>query len=662
MASRGDIQAGRASIALALKDGAFTKGLRAASTKLKDFGGGAMKIGGAITAAGSVIAAGMLAAVNSFAETGSALKDMAGRTGMSASSLAELGHAASMTGASLDDVEIGTRKMQKAITSGSKAFDELGLSAANLQKLSPDEQFNAVSEALAGVADPTKKAALAMEVFGKSGTKLLPMVDDLKALRQEARDLNIVPDAEQVRLADAVGDAMDRVKKAVGGVVFQIGAALAPAVLAASDAITGIVVTVSKWVKDNKALVVTVAKIALVVMAAGAAITAIGAAIFGAGVVLSGIASGIAAVGTVLGVVFSPLGLLIAALAAAGVAWVKFTASGQAAANAVMGFVGPLLETFKQTFGGITDALMSGDLALAGQIGMAGLKLAFIQGMDAIAQSVGGSMGDLIGTLGTQILSGDLAGAWETVVSGLASVWHDFAAGIVDEWNSAVKAIVSGIFEFAKKFPKLGKMILGVDLGQQSDLLKKQLEGNAKRLTAEALKVEKTDPERAKELRAKAAAARQQAAGVTQNTLFDEAKLGATNDIDKKIAAAQQKASDAAAAFKQRTAGGAAGSSAAVDKAQAELDALTKQAAAERAKVEAKRKNQIESSAGAAAGAELPGATSRIAGAFTAAGAVAVGQGGSPELMTLKDIRNFARMQYEEAKRARAEAANRKLV
>ena len=70
------------------------------------------------------------------------------------------------------------------------ALDKLGISVEDLQGLSPEESFRMLSSAIADLPDEVQKAALAQDVFGRSGTRLLPLLKEgsegIAALRQEA--------------------------------------------------------------------------------------------------------------------------------------------------------------------------------------------------------------------------------------------------------------------------------------------------------------------------------------------------------------------------------------------------------------------------------------------------------------------------------------------
>lgn len=673
-----DIRAGSAYVLLLLKGmPAFRKSLKEASQHLKDFGGGVAAIGASMTALGTAITAPLALAVKQFADVGSALKDMSDRTGASAAALAELGYAAEQTGASAEDVEIGFKKMQKQIgaaaggsKSATKTFTDLGLSLGDLQKMSPEQQFEAVGKAIAAIPDPTMRAAKALEVFGKSGTKLTPLLADMDALRQKARDLGIVPDDAQIKLADELGDALDDVKKAAGGVVFQIGSALAGAVLRGAKAVTTIVVGIGKWVKENKGVVLTVAAVGAGIVAAGAAITALGVMIVGAGAVLGGLASVLGAVSAALTFLISPLGLVAAALAA--VAWAKWGADAKAAFSTVATVLAPIADTIKQTIGGIGDALAAGNLALAGKIAITGLKAALLQGVAGIATAVGGALGDFVGKIGQQLISGDFAGAWTTALSGIAAAWDALMAGlarafsstvgfITDLWFKATTMISDQLLELARNNPALGRE-LGVDVNladeqkrsdkerlKQAEKLKQinQAIGNAEKSGTGKAAIVSGGPEIDLDtLRERKRQVEKSLAGGPRNVLADSQKLarddlaGTKASIDKAADAFASRAESNAEASKSLFKGGAGVAVGAAADAMAELDKLTIEAA--KAAADAKDKKKPPPGADDESTAPEAGKGS-AAGTFSAAAAGLLG-GGGPMQETAKNTAKTAQL------------------
>jgi hypothetical protein len=172
--------------------------------------------------------------------------------------------------------------------------------------------------------------------------------------------------------------------------IFQVGAALAPAFLRLSKIITGMMVRVIDWVNANQSLIATAAKVVTLVTALGAGLVVLGGVLSGLGMIAGGLAAGMAAVGTVLGFLLTPIGLIAGALIGGIAAWLAWTDSGQQAVSGLQSVFGQLWQTFSTVFSGITNALMAGGLALAGQIAIAGLELAFHQGFAALNELTGG--------------------------------------------------------------------------------------------------------------------------------------------------------------------------------------------------------------------------------------------------------------------------------
>jgi hypothetical protein len=155
------------SIKLGLDSSGFTKGVQMAKQAL-----------GALASVGTVAAAfrGMYAAM----EAGGALVDLSSQTGVAIDKLMVLRMAFEQAGLGADAVQPAIAKLQKTIASASvgnaeavNKFRMLGMSVGEIQNLAPDEQFQKIGEAVSNIQDPSQRAAVAMEFFGKSGAKLL---------------------------------------------------------------------------------------------------------------------------------------------------------------------------------------------------------------------------------------------------------------------------------------------------------------------------------------------------------------------------------------------------------------------------------------------------------------------------------------------------------
>ena len=454
MPGRGDITAGRAFVELFVKQGAFTKGLADAGAKLRAFGNGLKTIGTGMLGVGAAITAPFVAALHHFESTGSALNDMAARTGASVEALAQLGYAADQTGASIEDVEKSIVKMQKSIMSardGSKemqqTFTDLGLSLSALAALPPDEQFKTVAAAIADIEDPTVRAAMAMQVFGKSATSLLPMIANLAALTKEAEELGAMT-TEEAAAADELGDALGRLKAIAGNTASIIGSALAPTITELLDGTLEIAKQVMAWARDNKELAKTIALVGIALMGAGMLFhvnaTSIATVITVIGVAFGAFTSFIG----VLGLVANPAVLLVGALVGIAVGLYK---SGAAAkefgalfawvgsqmgefSTYAAGLFGELSADFAGAWKGIVDAVSGGDLRLAGEVAMAGLMVVWLRGTQGINKLWAEAKWFFL-TVWTEATAG-LAKLFSSAWAGMKSGWIEVAAFLESSWNS----------------------------------------------------------------------------------------------------------------------------------------------------------------------------------------------------------------------------------
>jgi TP901 family phage tail tape measure protein len=419
---------------------AIQRGLKAAEDTFKKFGATVGKIGAGVAAAGAVAVGAaaaaftpLLAAAKQFADVGSELDDMAQRTGAAVEGLSALGYAAKQSGTSLQAVEGGIKKSQKAIVdaaNGSKelgaAFASLGLDVGRLMNMTPDAQFKAIASAVGQIENPTQRAAMAMQIFGKSGTELLPLMrSNIKELTDEAEKLGLVMSGKNASAAAALGDALDKATDTIQGAFLRIGAAIAPVLTGILDRVTNVAAELGKWIDANQEIVVLIAGLAAAAGVAGSALVAMGGAaivassIFSAMATICAGASAVigfftsatagattvtAAFGAILSAVLAPVYAIVGSIGVAVLAIAALTVAVAAIGGYIAfeaGLVGDafnflsskfweLLGTAQQTLGGVLSAIASGQYALAAQILWAGVKLAFLQGADASLEAVVG--------------------------------------------------------------------------------------------------------------------------------------------------------------------------------------------------------------------------------------------------------------------------------
>ena len=459
------IRAGRAFVEIFAADGPLTASLQKWEGKLSQWGDRVTAAGRAAVTASAAILAPLAAATANFVANGSELDDIAQRTGANAEALSVLGYAAAQTGSSLDAVSKALQKTQKtaaeAAAGSAAARDALaavGLTAADLANLSADQQFTRIADALAGIDDPARKTAAALELWGKSGAELIPLTTELGELEAQARRLGITMDGQTVAAAAQLGDSLDNLKAAGSAVTTQIGAALAPALTAAVDALTNAAAQAAAWIREHRTAVTVAA-------AAAVAVGGFGTALLTAGLALKTTATALAAIRTattaaaaawtaltpLLAALASPIVIWGAAIIAVGALLVKFTATGQAAAGALSTAFGGLADTMGQTVAGITDALASGDVSRAAAILWAGIDLAWTQGTGGLATLWRDLLANMV-TLAQRAMNAITAPFTE--LTGL-DLTANFADAWKDEANATRDATADAVAEARKELDKL---------------------------------------------------------------------------------------------------------------------------------------------------------------------------------------------------------------
>lgn len=196
---------------LALEKSSFENGLKEAENAVNKF---AKQTAGILT--GAFAFDKILSGLSSAIDKGDQLQDLANRFGISASALQEVGNAASLSGAGVEDVASAMNKL--AVNAGKAiggddamiaSFEKLGLSVSDLQGMSPQDIFFKLSEAVAGANDPLEAFAQAQEVAGKSvGALMETLRMGPDAIQQMGQSMGVWSDDTIAQL----GAASDEIK------------------------------------------------------------------------------------------------------------------------------------------------------------------------------------------------------------------------------------------------------------------------------------------------------------------------------------------------------------------------------------------------------------------------------------------------------------------
>jgi hypothetical protein len=96
------------------------------------------------------------------------------------------------------------------------AFDQLGISAETLRNSRPEQVFLEVAGEISRIPDATKRTQVAMDLFGRTGPALLPMLKSLEQINEDIGRLGgTISDLDFERFTD-VNQSFDRLRTASG--------------------------------------------------------------------------------------------------------------------------------------------------------------------------------------------------------------------------------------------------------------------------------------------------------------------------------------------------------------------------------------------------------------------------------------------------------------
>lgn len=268
--------------------------LEAASQKFGDL---ANKTRGASVAAAG-LAAGLLGNAVNAAQTADEINTLAKQYGLSTDEIQKFNYAQDLVDVSTEAMLGSIQKLTKAMGDENAALATLGIETTNADgsmRDATDVWYEAL-EALSAVENETERDQLAMELFGKSSMELAGIIDDggaaLKAFGEEAEASGSILSGEALAAANEFNDGMDRLKARATGAFLEAGAALAEALLPTLEKLIEIVTEVLNWFADLDG---TTQKVILAVL---------------------GLVASISPLMSLLSALTSPIGLVIAGLAA----------------------------------------------------------------------------------------------------------------------------------------------------------------------------------------------------------------------------------------------------------------------------------------------------------------------------------------------------------
>ncbi|RYJ61239.1 hypothetical protein [Pseudomonas songnenensis] len=214
---------GTLTLDLIAKIGGFTGPLdqsgRAAQKWRRQIEKDAKAAGIAMGAAGAAAAAGLGYMIKASIDAADAASKAAQSAGLTTEAYTSLAFAADMSGVSTSELDAAMSRLNRTaleVAAGSEKqaalFKTLGVSVkdAGGALRDGDQILMDLADRFAKMPDGIGKSSLAMEVFGRSGTKMIPLLNSgsegIKGLTEQARALGLVINDEQAKSAERFND------------------------------------------------------------------------------------------------------------------------------------------------------------------------------------------------------------------------------------------------------------------------------------------------------------------------------------------------------------------------------------------------------------------------------------------------------------------------
>jgi len=243
-------------------------------------------VGVGMTAVGGGIVGGLMAMTKQAATYGDEIAKASKKTGMATEDISRLRYAAERSGVGFGGLESALARMARSASEAaggaemySEAYDRLGVSVtdANGELKGGEQLFREVAEGLKNVDNATERAALAQEIFGRSGAQLLPLLNEgeagIKKLGDRAEELGMVLSGKAAQDSERFNDALEDLKDTGTTIAMTLGQTLMPTIAEIAEKVSEAVGRWREWSEAHPTLNALVIKGAL---ALGLFMTAVG--------------------------------------------------------------------------------------------------------------------------------------------------------------------------------------------------------------------------------------------------------------------------------------------------------------------------------------------------------------------------------------------------
>jgi hypothetical protein len=232
----------------------------------------------------------------------------------------------------MGNMETALRRMSQTIVDDGQKFEDLGIAVRDVNgEIRPTVDVMAdLSNVMAEMPDGAEKTALAMDLMGRSGTQMIPMLnqggDALRAMMEEADRLGLTISQETAEAAERFNDNLTRLGGQMQGIVRIVTAEMAPVLEKISDVVVEVARKFGELSPEMRKIISIVA---------------------GVGVVLGPVLIALGSLVLVIGAISTPVLAIIAAFAGLAALFALFPDETKVVIDVIIDLLKMALQPFK---------------------------------------------------------------------------------------------------------------------------------------------------------------------------------------------------------------------------------------------------------------------------------------------------------------------------
>lgn len=205
----------------------------------------------AVTAAAVKAADSFTDAASEVAAYGDNIDKMSQRLGLSYEGFQKWDYILGQSGTDINSMQTGLKTLMNQLDDARNGsadaqarFEALGLTLEDLNSMSREEVFESVIAGFQRMEDSTERAALANDLFGKSGQNLTPLfntsIEETQALADAAEELGFIMSDDAVKASADYQDALDTMQRSMNGLKNNMMSEFLPGITGVMDGLADV--------------------------------------------------------------------------------------------------------------------------------------------------------------------------------------------------------------------------------------------------------------------------------------------------------------------------------------------------------------------------------------------------------------------------------------